>query len=370
MKIKSILNKKILSNKSVLMFCVSLFSLIFTACGLKPQSHMHDMPPIEVETTKISSSQKIKTIEAVGELVSPQTTEVTSENMGKIVYLNIPEGQEVSVGHLLAKIDDSTPLADIKVAKAKSQNARENFKRMETLKNEGAISQQAFDNAIEVLQTAEGELEKAESVETKTSIVAPYTGLLSFRKVSLGAFIDSGDPIVRISQVDPLNLIFSLPEKYISEIKVGQNIKFMVTNSPIEHLAKIIVIDPYVDPDTRFVQVKANVTNPRKELLPGRFANINLEISPVPNVILIPQEALMQDGLKKQVAIVTEENTVFFKEVIVSEWEKDTVLISSGLMDGDVVITSGHQKVRQGSKVIPKSFSTIHNPILEKQIED
>ena len=368
MKVKLISNKKEMLNKLVLILCSSVSFFVLAACGLKPQNHMHAMLPAEVETIKISPSSKTKTIESVGELISPQTTEVNSENMGKIVYLNIPEGKEVPRGHVLARIDDSTTRADIKVAKAKLQNATENFKRMQALKNEGAISQQALDNASEVLQTAEGETEKAESVEMKTSIVAPYSGLLSFRKVSLGAFIDSGDPVVRISQVDPLHLVFSLPEKDISQIKVGQNVKFLINGSLKNYLAKVAVIDPYVDPNTRFVQVKAIVANPNRELLPGRSANVSLEVLTIPNAILIPEEALIQEGDKKQVALVTGENTVVLKEVTVDEWDKDMVLISDGLMDGDVIITSGHQKIHSGSKVIPKEFKIIHNKILDKQI--
>ncbi len=356
--------------KLILILYISLFGFIFTACGLKPQNHMNSMLPLEVETIKVSPSTKAKIIESTGELISPQTTEVNSENMGKIVYLNIPEGKEVSLGHVLARVDDSTTLADIKIAKAKLQNAQENFKRMQALKNEGAISQQALDNVFEVLQTAEGESERAESLETKTSIIAPYTGLLSLRKVSLGAFVDSGDPVVRISQVDPLHLVFTLPEQYASQIKINQDVKFMISNSPKEYLAKLTVIDPYIDPNTRFVQLKATVPNPKRELLPGRFANISLEVANIKDAILIPQEALIQEGSKKQVAVVTKENTVTFKEVTVSEWDKDVILISSGLAKGDVVITSGHQKVYPGSKVIPKPFNAIHNPNLDRQISE
>ena len=359
-----------MKTKLILILYISISFFIFTACGLKPQNHMHDMPPVEVETIKISPSLKTKTIESVGELISPQTTEVNSESMGKIIYLNIPEGKEVPAGHVLARIDDSTNVAEIKVANAKLKNAQENFKRMQALKNEGAVSQQVLDNATEQLQIAEGESERAESVQTKTSIIAPYTGLLSLRKISLGAFIDSGDPIVRISQSDPLHLLFSLPEQYISQIKIDQNVKFMLSNSSKEYLAKVIVIDPYIDPSTRSVQIKAIVPNPKRELLPGRFANVSLEVLNIKDAILIPQEALIQEGTKNRLAIVTEENTVVFKEVTVSEWDKDSVLISDGLMEGDIVITSGHQKVHPGSKVLPKEFNSIHNKILDRQIPE
>ena len=337
------MDKKEIVSKLVLILYFSVSFFTFTACGLKQQSHVHDMPPSEVETITISPSPKTQTIESVGELTSPQTTEVNSENMGKITYLNIPEGKEVFAGHVLAKIDDSTNVAEVKVAKAKLQNARENFKRMQALKNEGAVSQQILDNATEQLQTAEGELERVGSLQNKASIVAPYTGVLSLRKISLGAFIDSGDPVVRISQINPLQIVFSLPEQYIAQVKNDQNVKFTVSGSPKEYAAKVTVIDPYIDPATRSVQIKAIVPNPKRELLPGRFANVSLEVLSIPDAILIPEEALIQDSDKKQVAVVLPDHTVSLREVTVSKWDKDSVLISEGLMVGDVVITSGHQ---------------------------
>ncbi len=365
---KLISNQKIMFSKLVLMIYVFLFSFAFTACGLRAPHQMPNMPTAEVETIKVSLSDKVREVESAGELISPQTTEVNSEIMGKIIYLNIPEGKEVSAGHVLAKIDNSTTVADIKVAKAKAENARENYKRMQVLKNEGAVSQQTLDNALEQLEVSEGELEKTESLEAKNSIFAPYTGLLSLKQVSLGDFIDSGDSVVRISQVDPLHLIFSLPEQYSSELTINQNVKFTVSGLEKQYTGKISVIDPYIDPDTRAVQVKAVVSNTAKELLPGRSAKVVLELLRISNVVSLPEEVLIQDSGKKQVAVVDENNTVSIKEVTVSYWDKGNVIISSGLMDGDVVITSGYQKVFPGSMVIPKPFNPIHNQNLDKQI--
>ncbi len=366
-KIKLLSDKNQFCSESVLILYALLLSCLLISCGKNTHSHQYAMPPVEVETITISLSTKAKIIESVGELVSPQTTEVSSENMGKIVYLNIPEGKEVGVGHILARIDDSTTQADIKVANAKLKNAGENYKRMETLKNEGAISQQALDNALEVLQTAEGEAEKAESVEIKTTIAAPFSGVLSLRKISLGEFIDSGDPIVRISQINPLHLVFSLPEQYASQIKIDQSINFMVSDSSKDYSAKISAIDPYIDPASRMIQIKAIVSNPNKELLPGRFTTVSLEVGKIENAILIPQEALIQEGDKKSVAVVDKDNTVIFKEVSISRWDQNSIFISDGLINGDVVITSGHQKVHSGSKVIPKESNSIHNQILDKK---
>ena len=241
---------------------------------------------------------------------------------------------------------------------------------MMSLKDEGAISQQALDNSQETLRIAEGEFERVNSIRSMTEIIAPFGGAVSIRQISLGEYIDPGDPIVRISQINPLNLIFNLPEQYVSNIKLNQDIKFKISDSNKEYIGRIIVIDPYIDPDTRSAKIKAIVQNPNKELLPGRFANVNIELTNHKNEISVPEEALIQEGNKKQVAIISKDNTIILKDVIVSKWSKDLVSISEGLMAGDVVITSGHQKIQSGSKVIQKPYTEIHNQILNKEITE
>ncbi len=320
----------------------------------------------EVEVIEIGKDSFTNKLKATGSLESPQSTELTSEIAGKIIYLNIPEGQFVNEGHTLARVNNTTNQAEIEVAKAKLENAQTNHNRMKSLKEEGAVSQQTLDNTLEVLRVAEGELNRVNAVSSMTVITAPFSGVPSIRKISLGQYIDPGDPIVRISQIDPIYLLFSLPEQYIAEVMLGQEVAFNIDNK--EYKAKVTVVDPYIDPNTRTVQIKATTRNPKMELLPGRFASISLNINSIKDAILIPTEALIQEGEKKQVALVSKDNVVIFQEVSISNWDKDSILVSSGLMAGDIVITSGHQKVFPGSKVTPKPYNPIHNKILDKEI--
>ena len=362
-------------SKNVLLLLINFYlCCVICACTKIEHNAFSKRPdfssPSEVEVVKIEASNIKKELKATGTLESPQSTELTSEIAGKIIYLNIPEGKPVGSGHVLARVNDITNKAEIEVAKAKLENAQTNYNRMKSLREKGAISQQSLDNTLEILRISEGEFNRVSSINSMTEIVAPFSGVLSIRKISLGQYIDPGDPIVRISQINPLYLIVNLPEQYVSQVKTDQNIKFTVSNSLKEFTAKVIVIDPYIDPNTRSVQIKAIVQNPKRELLPGRFANVSLETSGIPNAISIPEEALIQEGSKKQVAVVSKDNTVIFKEVTVSKWDRDSIVISDGLMIGDVVITSGHQKVHPGSKVTPKLFNTIHNPILDKEVHD
>ena len=358
----------LLKNKS-LFFLFFLLMILQTSCS-QPQHNLqnHDFP-VEVEAIKIKPQDYTYTIAAVGDLQSPQSTEITSELSGKITYLNIPEGKLVNSGHTIAQIENSTYSADIKISEAKSNNARDNFNRMKKLKDSGAISQQALDNVEEKLKTTEGELEKGNSLISKTTIRAPYTGILSLKNTNLGAYIEPGDKIVRISQINPLNLIFAIPEKYLSEIKVGQNVLFNVGNETKKYEAKITAIDPYIDPDTRSANIQAMVDNSNKLLLPGRFAKIEIQTKTTQNSVYIPQEAIVPEEDKKKVYVIENENNklkVKLTTVKTGEWLEDKVEIKKGLKEGDIVVTSGQQKLKENSKVIIKDFVEIKNPHLNR----
>lgn len=331
----------------------------FGTGGFKP-------PPTVVEVIKATPKDFSNTLSTVGEIVSPETTEISSEIMGKIIYLNVPEGKVVEKGHVIARIEDNDLKAKTKSTEAKLKKAKSYYERMKALNTEGAISDQDLDDAIEALDVAEAELEDTKAVQNRSEIKAPFTGSLSFKNVSLGSFIDPGNTIVRITQLNPLDIHFALPEKYISHIKVGQSIKFSFAENDKTYFARVRTIDPYVDPESRSVQIKGIINNKSRELLPGRFANVHLEVSKKKGVLSIPQEALIQEGNLKKVYIVTKENIVEERVVKVGDWNDSSVQIVSGIKPNETVITSGFQKVRPGSKVETKPFEPIHNKELDR----
>ncbi len=347
---------------------ILLLNCYVTACAQKNNPFTQNRnAPINVEVIKIKPLQKNEIIKTVGELQSPESIEITSDVNGKITYLNIPEGTEVNRGYVLAQVEDDTIQADLKINEAKYNNAKTNFKRIESLRNQGAVSQQVFDNALETLNTTLGEVERTKSVLHKTKIQTPFSGIFSLKKVSLGSYISSGDTIVRLTKINPLHLIFSVPEKYLHDVKVGQEINFIVTSSKKNHKAKIAVLDPYVDADTRSVRIQAIVSNLKKELRPGNFADISIITMNNQNSLLLPEEALIQENDKKFVfKISNKKHIAFKKEVKIGTWDDGIVEIVNGLKPKDLVITSGHQKVKDGSIVNITSYQKILNPYLRK----
>ncbi len=351
---------------------ILLLSYYVTACAQKNNPFTQNFTqngnaPINVEVIKIKPLSLNETINTTGELQSPESIEITSDVNGKITYLNIPEGTEVNKGYVLAQVEDDTIQADLKINEAKYNNAKTNFKRIESLKEQGAVSQQVFDNALETLNTTLGEVERTKSVLHRTKIQTPFSGIFSLKKISLGSYISSGDTIVRLTKINPLHLIFSVPEKYLHDVNVGQEINFIISASKKAYKAKIAVLDPYVDPDTRSVRIQAIVFNSNKELRPGNFADINIITMSKQNRLLLPEEALIQENDKKFVFKVSnKKHKVFKKEVKIGIWNDGIVEIVNGLKPEDLIITSGYQKVKDGSIVNITNYQKILNPYLRK----
>lgn len=321
-------------------------------------------PPISVRTVTVTPTQIPRTLSAIGSLKSPKSTELAAERPGKVVFLDIPEGQEVKVGHVLARIDYEQAQAAVDIAQARFKNARETLARLKTLPAK-ATSQQALDDAQASLEAAEGQLADAQVALQKTTIAAPFSGVLSLRQISLGAYLDAGDPIVRLTQIRPLHLIFSLPQRFVAQVKLGQTVRGAASNCEEKFTAQVTAIDPFLDPATRSVQIQATVPNESGRLLPGMATTLRLEVDNIPDALLIPQEAVIRQGTKRIIYTVEPDGYVQSKDVILGLFFVSQVQVEAGLQAGEVVVTTGHQKLRPGAKVDPKPYEPITNPNLD-----
>lgn len=321
-------------------------------------------PPIPVQTIAVEVAAIPRTVSAVGSLESPQTTELSTEIGGKVVSLNILEGKPIKKGHVLARIDYEQAQAAVTIAQARYHNAQKTLERLKKL-SARARSQQALDDAQAELEAAEGQLADARTVLRKTTIDAPFSGVLGLKQVSLGAYLDPGTPIVRLTQVDPLHLIFTLPQRYVPQLKIGQTVRGAVGDCTVTFTADVSVIDPYIDPATRSVQVQAVVPNAEGQLLPGMAAAVRIELGHIPNAVLIPEEAVIRQGTQRLVYTVGQENTVTPTEVTLGQVFSNQVQIENGLAPDAVVVAAGHQKLRPGAKVAPQMYEPVANPNLQ-----
>jgi membrane fusion protein (multidrug efflux system) len=306
-----------------------------------------------------------RTIASVGSLESPDMTTVASEVEGRVVDLDVPEGRRVEAGHVLARIDDAEARAALSVTRARLTNARDRLRRLETLHAERVSSLQAYDDAKSEFDAAQGAYDEAETRLEKTTVRAHFTGVLGLRQVNLGQYVEAGTAIVELTQVDPLELVFGIPQRFASDLAVGQTVRGVVGRCGPSATGRVDVIDPRVDPASRSLRLQASVPNPKGALYPGMAVSLRLVVGEIRDAIVVPQEAIVRQGTKHIVYTLDAEDRARQHEVVLGRFLDDGVHVKDGVASGERVVAAGQQKLRPGSATEPLPFEPTDNPNLE-----
>jgi membrane fusion protein (multidrug efflux system) len=340
--------------------------MVSAGCGEESQEQGDSAPPpVNVQVLTVEPRDLPRTLSAVGSLQSPQMTTVASEIAGTVVSIDIPEGQRIERRHVLARLDDAEVRAALAIAAARLRNARDRLARLESLRAESVSSEQAFDDAKSEFDAAEGEFERAEIRLQKTTIRAPFTGVLGLRQLNVGQYVEPGDPVVEITQVHPLELVFSLPQRHVSEIALGQSVLGLVGLCEARFEGRVDAVDPRVDPATRTVRVNALVPNEDGSLYAGMSVRVRLLVGTLPGALVVPQEAIVRQGTKHVVYTIDEEDLARQHEVALGEFFVDGVHVRNGIEPGARVVAAGQQKLSPGTPTRAQPYEPTENPNLE-----
>jgi len=250
------------------------------------------------------------------------------------------------------------------VARARRNNARDRLRRLEKLRKQSVSSEQAYDDARSEFDGAAGAYREAQTRLEKTALLAPFAGVLGLRRVNIGQVVESGSPVVEITQVDPLELRFAVPQRYAGEVAVGQPVRGRVGTCGASFEGEVGAIDPRVDPTTRNLHLQAAVPNGEGRLYPGMAVSLRLEVGQIENALVVPQEAIVRQGTKHVVFVIDAENRAEQRPVELGQFFVDGVHVTQGLQPGARVVAAGQQKLRPGMETEPVAFESVDNPNL------
>lgn len=317
-----------------------------------------------VETLTVEPTSIPLLLATVGSFESPQSTMVSSEVSGIVTFLDIPEGGEVPVGRILARVDSRQADAQLTGAVARYRNAKDTLERLQSLHNDGMVSRQELDDASSAYQQAAAELEESRTSVKQTVIRAPFSGQLGLREVSLGAFVAAGQPLVRLTQTDPLRLIFTLPERDAGRVVTGQKVHGVAGDCTARFETEVQIIDPTIDPSTRSIRAQATVDNGDRQLRAGMSARLTLEVGRRDGALTVPHEAVVRRGTAKLVYVVSPQGEIDEREVVLGQNLIDRVEVRSGVRAGEVIVVAGQQKIRPDSVADPRPYQPVENPKL------
>jgi membrane fusion protein, multidrug efflux system len=306
---------------------------------------------VSVEAAKVTVGPIAREITAVGTLRSDESVVVRPEIAGRIKSFGFEEGQRVTRGQPLVRLDDATLGADLAQAQANLALSRANNERANRLANQGAGTERARDEAEAKLRVDQSKVEQARAMLDKTVIVAPFGGVVGLRAVSVGAYVQPGQDIVNLEALDPIKVDFRVPEVFLPAVREGLGLAITADAYPNRQFrGSVFAIDPAIDPNGRALLVRARLANSDGALRPGQFVRLQLKIDEAQNAIMIPEEAVVPKGEQLLVFRIADGKAVP-GPVKVGKRQKGMVEVVEGLTADDTVVTAGQMKLRPGVPV-------------------
>lgn len=349
---------------------------LLAACGSKQAQHQPPAPEVAVQTVGKEAVPLELTYTA--RTVGSREVEVRARVGGILLKRRFEEGSRVREGQPMFLIDPepirarlASARAEVAVAKARLDEARRQQDRVLPLFEKNAVSQSRRDEAVSGFEVAQANLTAAEAALKMaqldleyTDVRAPIGGLTSREMVSEGSLISTqtdSSLLTRIVQVDPLYVEFSVPEAEAALIrnslapaskKAVPIVKLMLDDG-VEYpeSAKLTFVDNAVDLQSGTVRVRAVLSNPAAQLIPGQFIRARIEGVTLANVVAIPRKAVMSSAQGRFVWIVAAEDKIEMRPVQIGRSMGNNIVVTSGLAAGDRFVVEGVLKVQPGIQV-------------------
>ncbi|HLT02101.1 MAG TPA: efflux RND transporter periplasmic adaptor subunit [Geminicoccaceae bacterium] len=308
---------------------------------------------VPVETAPVHIGPIQRRLTAVGSLRSNESVIIRPEVAGRIAEIRFDEGERVRKGQPLVILDDSIYRAEVDEVQASLVLSQANHERALDLLRRGAGTTKARDEALAKLRADEAALALARARLDKTVITAPFEGMIGLRRVSVGDFVNIGQDIVNLEQIDPLKADFRVAEVYLGAVRPGQKIELSADAFPGETFTgEVYAIDPLIDESGRSIVLRARLPNSDNRLRPGLFVRVTLVLNEREDAIQIPEQALVPQGQDQFVFRVVDGKAELTK-VTAGIRRDGMVEITEGLGPDDEVVTAGQLKIRDGAPVQP-----------------
>ena len=337
--------------------------------------------PQTVTATKVGSQDWQPTLAAVGSVAPVRGVDVTTEIAGLVREIHFKSGQDVKQGDILVELNADADKAQLAALEAAADLSATVLKRDKAQFDAQAIAQAQIDADAADLKSKRALADQQKAIIDKKTIRAPFSGKLGITTVNPGQYVNPGDKIVT-QTIDPIYVDFNLPQKSVGSLQVGQVVN--VTSDGFAGVVfpgKITAISPKVDTATRNVVVEATLSNPKRQLLPGMFANASVEVGDKKHYLTLPQTAITYNPYGSTVFVVLTADqaaaaaranaasggasaaapaqaasgsglVVQQAFVTTGETRGDQVAILSGLKEGQEVVTSGQVKLKNGTAVV------------------
>lgn len=336
--------------KSILLILLSV--VIVSSCGKKGNNNQPKTDEaIPVEVNLVKKSMIDREIELVGNLIAWKEANLAAQTTARVQKIYVDAGSRVKEGDLLFEMDD-TQLAQ---AKIQYQVAKDNYYRLKPLFETGSISQSQFDQVKAAYETSE---KTYQLLLLNTQFRAPFSGVITAKRFNDGEVFllapgGVGSPtIVTLMQINPLKLILNVSESNLKDVKINQPVEIKSDIFPTEIFkGNISRINQAINPSSRTFEVEVKIPNPNERLKPGMYVRAKILIGKSDGIIVNRSAALKQLGSTAYYGFIVKDNTAKRVELTLGKEFDSLVEITSGLNEGDYLVTRGQGLLKDGSKV-------------------
>lgn len=316
-----------------------------------------ERPPALVSTVLVQPRSVAGELQAVGSLQAVREVVLAPDTSGRVTALNFTAGQVVKEGSTLVQLYDAPEQADRSAAVARANFAQLGLRRSQELESSGAEPRELLEQReAEVAQTMAAVRQLDARIQQK-SIRAPFSGQLGIRHINVGQYLNAGDAIATLTQLDPLYVNFTLPQQELSKLSLGARVLLMVDAAPGQVFeAKVSTIEPRIDAETRNVSVQATLSNTDGLLKSGMYVTAKLMLPATEDAIVLPLTAIQTSASGDSVVLVQEADAQGIGKavavpVVTGRRLGDDVLVTQGVKAGDFVVVAGQNRLQLGGKV-------------------
>lgn len=308
--------------------------------------------PVEVIVQAASIKSLTTTIEALGTLRANEAITLTPNDTKKVTRINFEDGQRVEKGQVLVEMTSREESALLEEARFNADEAKKQLDRVQELAKRGAASQSLLDQRVREFESARARYNATESRLKDLVLLAPFSGVVGLREVSVGALVSPGDQITTLNDDSKMKLDFTVPGVYLRSLSPGLPIIAKsrdLGNKVFE--GEVFSIDNQIDEVTRSIKVRALLDNKDHELKQGMLMLVDLKAASR-DALIISESALVPLGSNNFVFVLNESGGIVERrQITIGERLAGSVEVLSGLNAGDKLVTHGLQKVRPGQKV-------------------
>jgi len=312
------------------------------------------MPPMPVDVDTARRGQVVDAVRANGRIEAMQSIELRPDEQGRITQLLFREGQYVTAGTPLVKIDDAMLRAQAAKAEADRDLAKQKFDRLTRLRTDDAAPPADYDEAAAGARAAEATLAALQLQIERTTVRAPFAGVVGQRFVSLGDYVTSSSRLLTLQTTDPQRVAIDIPERYAQELRPGQTVEFAVASQPGKAFkATVEFVDPVVQEEGRTILVKARAANPGGILKAGMFVEARLAVATRSGAVVVPEDAV-QPLRTSNVIWAVVDGKAARRTVTLGSRTAGMVEVLTGVSAGEQVVVGGLERMSEGMPVAPR----------------